>query len=955
MVNFSFGKIYGHYSLLWPFFAIAMLISSELLGSDLFDYGTPYIQHFTKKEYKAGNKNWSITQDEDGFIYVGNSNGLLQFDGSRWTRYNLPKGTIVRSISAVGDRIYCGSLGELGYWEKDENFDMHYTSLTGLLDDFEFGDEEIWWIIEFEGNIIFQSFSTIFLYNGQKVDIILSDKGVIFPPFSVNGRLFIQVINEGIFELKGETLAFLSGSEIFINKQINAILPFSKSDSILIGTRDDGLFLYDSGNISVWQIESNARLKRDQLNRGIKLRDDLFAFGTLLGGVYVVDENGEVLNQINRDKGLNNNTVLSLFLDKKSNLWVGLDNGIDLIKVNSPVYYYTDVSGDIGSVYTSVIYRGDLYLGTNRGVFYTKLHNNYGNNREFTIIPGSQGQVWTLVIIDDQLFCGHNTSTFIINNYQLQQLSAIAGGYQISQYPYNDQYIVQGSYNGLSIYIKERDKWSYSHTLTGFSKLSKILEFERENVLWVAHTHKGLYRLELNHGLTQITESREFSSNSKTFVNKLNNKLVISSDSGFLYYDDIQNSFFPLEDINRALGIFAQNAHIIPAEEDIYWLFKDGDCARVAMDENSVTDIDNNVLNDLNEYLIPGYEDIYLLDSSYTFIYLDNGYAVYKNDWSDWNSKYKPAIFVRSLVFQTPLGKVFAHEGKLDRVPYRYNNVTLKLSYPEFAEENVLVYQLAGYDKRWIRTNTSDQLNFQNLSDGEYTIHVKPENDNSVEPVSIKFSINPPWYKSSSAKGVFAIFALISVVIILALYRRKIKKLHEKHELERQRLVQREAEQNEHKLIEFQNENLRNEIKLRNNRLAKSTFSLIHKNNTLIGVKEELIKIKEDLGPRFPGKHFNRLIRNIDKDLTSKNDWKIFEQSFNEVHEHFLHKLKHEYPDLTPSDIKLCAYLKMNLSSKEIATLLNITVRGVEVKRYRLRKKLHLHHETNLTEFIMGY
>jgi AraC family chitin signaling transcriptional activator len=196
MVNFSFGKIYGHYSLLWPFFAIAMLISSELLGSDLFDYGTPYIQHFTKKEYKAGNKNWSITQDEDGFIYVGNSNGLLQFDGSRWTRYNLPKGTIVRSISAVGDRIYCGSLGELGYWEKDENFDMHYTSLTGLLDDFEFGDEEIWWIIEFEGNIIFQSFSTIFLYNGQKVDIILSDKGVIFPPFSVNGRLFIQVINE---------------------------------------------------------------------------------------------------------------------------------------------------------------------------------------------------------------------------------------------------------------------------------------------------------------------------------------------------------------------------------------------------------------------------------------------------------------------------------------------------------------------------------------------------------------------------------------------------------------------------------------------------------------------------------------------------------------------------------------------------------------------------------------
>ena len=123
----------------------------------------------------------------------------------------------------------------------------------------------------------------------------------------------------------------------------------------------------------------------------------------------------------------------------------------------------------------------------------------------------------------------------------------------------------------------------------------------------------------------------------------------------------------------------------------------------------------------------------------------------------------------------------------------------------------------------------------------------------------------------------------------------------------------------------------------------------------MIAVKEELTKIKEDLGVRFPSKHFNRLIRNIDQDLTSEQDWDMFEQSFNEVHENFLHKLKEEFTDLTPADIQLCAYLKMNLQSKEIAALLNITVRGVEIRRYRLRKKLHLDHNINLTEYIMGY
>lgn len=179
--------------------------------------------------------------------------------------------------------------------------------------------------------------------------------------------------------------------------------------------------------------------------------------------------------------------------------------------------------------------------------------------------------------------------------------------------------------------------------------------------------------------------------------------------------------------------------------------------------------------------------------------------------------------------------------------------------------------------------------------------------------------------------------------------------MNERHKQKRNRMLEKEIVENEKKMIEIRNENLRNEIKLRNKRLAKSTFSLIHKNNTLISVKEEITKIKEELGVRFPSKHFNRLIKNIDNDMTSENDWIMFEQSFSEVHENFIQKLKEENTQLTPGDLQLCAYLKMNLSSKEIATLLNITVRGVEIRRYRLRKNLQLDHDTNLVEFIMGY
>ncbi|HWK99165.1 MAG TPA: LuxR C-terminal-related transcriptional regulator, partial [Parapedobacter sp.] len=64
-------------------------------------------------------------------------------------------------------------------------------------------------------------------------------------------------------------------------------------------------------------------------------------------------------------------------------------------------------------------------------------------------------------------------------------------------------------------------------------------------------------------------------------------------------------------------------------------------------------------------------------------------------------------------------------------------------------------------------------------------------------------------------------------------------------------------------------------------------------------------------------------------------------------------KLKADHPELVPNDMKLCAYLRMNMSSKEIASLLNITTRGVEIRRYRLRKKLNLAPGKNLTEFLM--
>ena len=941
---------------LFLLFSLVCLSQKGLLADDRLTYGTPFIQNFTKKDYKAGNKNWSITQDDKGFIYVGNSNGLLQYDGVRWKKYNLPGDMIVRAVFADGDRIYCGSLGEFGYWVKDENFDLTYKSISNLLTNYEFGDEEIWWIVKFNNEIYFQSFANIFVYDGEKVEIVLSNLGTLFPPFLVNGHMYVQATNHGIFEITGRKSTLIPDTDILLGKRVLMMTSFSDSSSILIGTENHGLYMYSNNRIKKWNVPANQQLIANQLNRGVKINDRLFAVGTILGGVFILNDKGEIRNRISQESGLNNNTVLSLHVDKQNNLWVGLDNGIDIIKINSPIYYYWDMAGNIGSVYSAAIHDGYLFLGTNRGVFYTKFNPDKGfSNETFLLLPGSEGQIWNLSVIDNTLFCGHNNFTSIIDQLKMIEISDISGGYDFKVYPYDDNYLFQGAYNGLFVYKKDRDTWRFSHAVSGFNKLSKIIAFERENVVWISHAYKGLYRLELSPDFREVSELRTFSQNAKTFINILNNKIVFGSDSGFTYYDDIQNTFFSLEKINESLGEFAENARFIKAANDNYWIFKDGECERAVMDENKVDEIESFLFNDLGEYLIPGHENIYELDSIHTLVFLDNGFSIYHKNWKDWVPDYEPEIFLRQLEFFNVKGENTVEIKSIEEIPFRFNHVTVRVSYPEYASDINFKYTLEGYIDQWIYAGNRDDITFQNLPYGSYIFRIKPEMETSDAELAIEFTIKPPWIKSTMAQLVYFVFAVFLVGLFIYFNRDKIRRIHLKHEMERKRLLEIEAAKNEKRLIELRNENLRNEIKLRNNRLAKSTFSLIHKNNTLISVKDELNRIKKELDARFPAKYFKRVIRIIDSDISSEKDWKMFEESFSEVHEKFLHKLKEQYPELTPADIQLCAYLKMNLSSKEIASLLNITVRGVEIRRYRLRKKLYLKHETNLTEFIMDY
>ena len=150
----------------------------------------------------------------------------------------------------------------------------------------------------------------------------------------------------------------------------------------------------------------------------------------------------------------------------------------------------------------------------------------------------------------------------------------------------------------------------------------------------------------------------------------------------------------------------------------------------------------------------------------------------------------------------------------------------------------------------------------------------------------------------------------------------------------------------EKQIINLKNEQLELENKSKGRELAASTMSIIKKKQLLATIKDELKLLKDK-------DTMQDVIKVIDKSLNKTDDWEFFQEAFNNADKDFLQKVKHAYPDLTPNDLRLCAYLRLNLSSKEIAPLLNISHKSVEIKRYRLRKKMNLDSSDNLVTRIL--
>jgi DNA-binding CsgD family transcriptional regulator/cell division protein FtsB len=923
-------------------FFCVFLISSLISAQEL-----PPINTFSPKDYKAENQNWSISQSENKFIYVANNKGLMEFNGASWHLYPTPNETIMRSVMVLEDKIYTGSYMDFGYWNKNDFGKLQYTSITAKFNIQMLEDEQIWNIIEIDGWVLFKSLERIYLYNleSNKFKIIESDFK-LHKLSKVNGVIYFQEGNKGVFKIENGIPKLISEHQILKDNII--VEMFEKDNKLYFLTQKSGFFYLSKNKLMKWKTPSDDLLKNVIIYNAKRLRNKEFALGTISDGFIYLESNGKFNYQITQSSGLNNNTILSVFEDVESNVWLGLDNGINTINTRSPFKIYNKKRDFIGTIYTSIVYDNNLYLGTNQGLFYREIDSK----DNFQLIKNTQGQVWSLSIIDNQLFCGHTSGTFLIDKNTSNLIFNKQGTWKLKKI--NKNTIIQGCYDGLYVLKKKNNVWSLRNKIEGFNTSSKYFEKGGTNNFFVNHEYKGVFNLTLDEGLTKVIHLSKVNSLAKglhTSLISYQDKILYSSKNGIFLYDK-KNEIFKRDSIYSQLiteDDFISGELAFDKSNNILWSFSKENIRYLTPGKLSNKPIIKSIPISAS---IPkatfGYENIIHIEDQRYLIGTSNGYiAINLNQLNDVKGFDVNINEINNFILDKPKTKV--NLSSKNEFLSNENNFEFFYSVPNYNKIKSTKYQyiLVGQSKQWSSLSSANSVLFENISYGSYTFKVRAFVGGvpSYSEASFDFVINRPWYLSNLLLTIYMLSFLLAFysvhIVSKRYYRKQREELLEKTKKESE-LKELESSQ---QIIKLNNDKLRNDIESKNRELATSTMNIIKKNDFLNAIKTELINGGD--------KNVSKVVRIIDKNLNNSDDWKMFQEAFNNADKNFLKKVKEKHQSLTPNDLRLCAYLRLNLSSKEIAPLLNISPRSVEVKRYRLRKKMELPHDSNLTSYIL--
>ncbi|MDQ6471630.1 triple tyrosine motif-containing protein [Flavobacterium sp. LHD-80] len=968
-------------------FILSILLISPILNAQIKKIGIPFITNYNPKTYKAASENWDVLQDSKGMMFFANHFGILQFDGVRWSIVTQPENrSMVRSLAIdKKDKMYVGAQGDFGYVIQLPNGQYQYTSLVKLLPESarNFGDV-IHTVIR-NNEVIFFSYEEIFIYKNNKINVLKS-KGKFDDFFEVNKEIYISDNVKGLLTLKNNKLIRVANAEKFGGMKIRKI--FETQNGLLLFTQRNGLFTFKNNQLKPFLTEADNLLKQNQISVAVGLSDGYFGIGTRQSGLIVIDSSGRLIQHIDKQMGLQNDYVTNLKVDKESNLWVTLKEGISLIQISSPLSRVLDASNSETKIYCSQIRQNKLYIATDNGLFWMdwqSYKNGKHENANFQHVSGMSENVWNIGIFGNSLLAFEKNGIFEVAGNSAKILAKVDGAWKGILVPNHPDLLIVGGYNGMYLLKKINNSWVYQNKIKGFEESSRVIETDKNGDFWIAHGYKGIYKIQFNKTFDAVSKVEFYNQKngfpSSLFLNtfKIDNQILFGTTKGVYKQDFHSKKMIPEPVFRKYLGMENHIRLLKSDDQNNIWYISGENTGKMTKKPNGSFEVEELPFRKLRYSYVPGFENIQTTTSGDVFFGTQDGLIHYNAiKTKKYKTKYKAVIsevkciFPKdSLIFSSRYdvlpNKTKEAGEKISHVLSHANNALhfsfSSLFYDE-ADATKYEYWLEGFEPKWSEYSLQTEKEYTNLPEKEYVFHVRAKNIYDVvsEEAVFRFEVLPPWYRTIWAYILY--FVLYCVVIYLVIKYQKSMAERDRQQLilnQEKELLRARAELNEQRLnYEQENmaivrENLETTINLKNAKVASNTVNLIHLNEILLSIKELIGQMNKKNDPNVNFSLLTKINKLIDHELQGDKHWNEFEEIFNQLHDNFMQRMKTTYPELTPRDMRLCAYLRMNFNTKEIAPLLGISVRGVEDTRYRIRKKLQLPSDANITEFILNF
>jgi len=776
--------------------------------ADIIKYASPEIKNYPPYEYGGETQTWGIAEDKYGKKYFANNYGVIIYDGINWEHVTLPSNKSARSITSdKNGNIIVGSRGEFGYISNDGKGRSVFVSLNKYIKDIEYkSDDPVYETFYLnDGSLFFRTKKKLFIYKNKNFRIINAPKNNFFGvSHLINNQLYIFIKKKGLYKLSQSNFAFnlVPGTKQFSTKEKEIMGLIKHENNLILFTRNKGIYKLKDKKITKISYKNNL-INDTSIYRARKLKNNKIALATY-DGIFLLNNKLNIEKHFNIDSGLRVNNVRSLFEDDQGLIWVGLNDGIAKINLNSRFqYFFKNESGIKANVLDVEIFKDKLYLGTSMGL--RKLITDENNLRQsFHALYEDKikTQVWDLLALDKQLYIASNFGFGYLNNdnenyYPLIDKQETGNVYKIRNSELIDKGFLIGTSKGLFVAnintLDSKENIQYIELKSSEGNNLKlgiggdIIEIQADDEIWLTVKEKGLYRIKLedknfeslkvtttrfdrSHGLPDLRSLKPFN---------LDGKLMIGTSKGIYKYIKSDNTFSLDKTFEVIPNIKNKEFRNISKskQKNIYWInFVERKNGKRHQEFYQIREKDFKIkklsFEKMNKFMSAKSKHF----DNFAIVYGNEGLAIInyvkkniaKNGYTILSKIKNNKETIYNFGTETSyIGEKFNIKNQFE---YNQNNFKFFVSATNFIDEkkNKFRHTLQNYDE-FSNFSSINSISYTNLGPGHYTLVVESiiYNNDKLIPYEYSFQIKKPWWQTYQfyiSEVIFLLFLLFLTV-----------------------------------------------------------------------------------------------------------------------------------------------------------------------------------------------